>query len=124
MSKKLEKASSLFNVIKKLKHQDCANFLNYLDDRGVELLCSILHYVLSGELPLHVKVRTRLQKKIRAHLGKFRCLAAPPRRSSDISKKRILLQRGGILGTLSAIAGTVVPILAQIIAKKSSQRRG
>ena len=39
MSKKLEKANSLFNAIKKLKHKDCANFLNYLDDRGVELLC-------------------------------------------------------------------------------------
>ncbi len=87
MSKKLEKANSLFNAIKKLKHKDCANFLNYLDDRGVELLCRILRYVLNGELPLHGEVRTRLQKKIRAHLGEFRRLATPPRRSSDISKK-------------------------------------
>ena len=63
MSKKLEKASSLFNAIKKFKHQDCANSLNYLDDRCVELLCRILHYVLNGELPLHGEVRTRLQKK-------------------------------------------------------------
>ncbi len=123
MSKKLEKANSLFNAIKKLKHKDCANFLNYLDDRGVELLCRILHYVLNGELPLHGEVRTRLQKKIRAHLGEFRRLATPPRRSSDISKKRTILQRGGILGTLSAIASIIVPILAQIIAKKSLQRR-
>ena len=123
MSKKLEKANSLFNAIKKLKHQDCANFLNYLDDRGVELLCRILHYVLNGELPLHGEVRTRLQKKIRAHLGEFRRLATPPRHSSDISKKRIILQRGGILGTLSAIASIIVPILAQIIAKKSLQHR-
>ena len=123
MSKKLEKANSLFNAIKKLKHQDCGNFLNYLDDRGVELLCRILHYVLNGELPLHGEVRTRLQKKIRAHLGEFRRLATPPRCSSDISKKRIILQRGGILGTLSAIASIIVPMLAQIIAKKSLQRR-
>ena len=56
MTKKLEKASSLFNVIKRLKHQDCENFLNHLDDRGVELLCRILHYVLNGDLPLHGKV--------------------------------------------------------------------
>ena len=123
MSKKLEKANSLFNAIKKLKHKDCANFLNYLDDRGVELLCRILHYVLNGELPLHGEVRTRLQKKIRAHLGEFRRLAMPPHRSSDISKKRTILQRGEILGTLSAIASIIVPILAQIIAKKSLQRR-
>ena len=87
MSKTLGKASSLFYVIKKLKHQDCANFLSHLDDRGVELLCRILHYVLNGDLPIHGKARTRLQKKIRAHLTEFRRLAAPPRRSSDISKQ-------------------------------------
>ena len=94
-----------------------------MDDRGVELLCRILHYVLNGDLPIHGKVRTRLQKKIRAHLEEFRRLAAPPRRSSDISKKRKILQRGGILGVLSAIASTVIPLLAQIIANKSSRRR-
>ena len=125
MSKTLGKASSLFNVIKKLKHQDCANFLSYLDDRGVELLCRILHYILNGDFPMHGKVQTRLQKKkkIRAHLTEFRRLAAPPRRSSDISKKRKILQRGGILGVLSAIAGTVIPLLAQNIANKTSQHR-
>ena len=122
MSKTLGKASSLFNVIKKLKHQDCANSLSHLDDRGVELLCRILHYVLNGDLPIHGKARTRLQKKIRAHLAEFRHLAALPRRSSDISKKRKILQRGGIIGILSAIAGTVIPLLAQIIANKTSQR--
>ena len=63
MSKTLEKASSLFYVITKLKHQDCANFLSYLDDGGVELLCPILHYVLNGDLSIHGKARTRLQKK-------------------------------------------------------------
>ena len=88
MSKTLGKASSFFNVIKKLKHQDCANFLSHLDDRGVELLCSILHYVLNGDLPIYGNVRTRLQKKIRVHLEEFRRLAAPPHRSSDISKKK------------------------------------
>ena len=123
MSKTLGKASTLFYVIKKLKHQDCTNFLSHLDDRGVELLCRILHYVLNGDLPIHGKVRTQLQKKIRAHLEEFRRLAAPPRRSSSILKKRKILQRGGILGVLSAIASTVIPLLAQIIAKKSSRRR-
>ena len=63
------------------------------------------------------------KKKIRAHLAEFRRLAAPPRRSSDISKKRKILQRGGIIGILSAIAGTVIPLLAQIIANKTSQHR-
>ena len=122
MSKTLGKASSLFNVLKKLKHRDCANFLSHLDDRDVELICRILHYILNGDLPIHGKVRTQLQKKIRVHLEEFRRLAAPPHHSTDISKKRKILQRGGILGVLSAIAGTVIPLLAQIIPKKCSQR--
>ena len=63
MSKKLEKASSLFNAIKKLKHQDCTNFLNYLDDRRVELLCRILHYVLNGEFPYMAKCEHDFRKK-------------------------------------------------------------
>ena len=58
MSKTLGKASSFINVIKKLKHQDCANFLSHLNDRGVELLCCILHYILNGDLPIHGKART------------------------------------------------------------------
>ena len=69
MSKTLGKASSLFYVIKKLKHQDCANFLSHLDDRGVELLCRILHYVFNGDFPIHGKVRTRLQKKNKSSFG-------------------------------------------------------
>ena len=71
MSKTLGKASSLFNVIKKLKHQDCANFLSHLDDRGVELFCRILHYVLNGDLPIHGKARTRLQKKNKSSFGRI-----------------------------------------------------
>ena len=77
-------------------------------------------FILIGDLPIHGKVRTHLQKKIRANFEEFRRLAAPPRRSSDISKKRKILQRGGILGVLSAISGTVIPLLAQIIAKKTA----
>ena len=70
-----------------------------------------------------VKYEHDFKKKIRAHLEEFRRLAAPPRSSSDISKKRKILQRGGILGILSAIASTVIPLLAQIIANKSLRRR-
>ena len=63
MSKKLEKGSSLFNAIKKLKHQDCANFLNYLDDHGVELLCRILHYVSMANCPYMAKCGHDFKKK-------------------------------------------------------------
>ena len=123
MSKNLEKTVSLLGVLKKLKHKDCVNFLQHLNDQGVELLCKVLHYVLNGELRLSDRVRGRLRKKIQVHLTEFRRLATPPKRFSDIRKKRIILQRGGILGVLTAIAGSVAPLIAQLIASKSSHQK-
>ena len=123
MTKSLEKIVSLLGVIKKLKHKDCAHFLEHLNDQGVELLCRVLHYVLNGELRLSGRVRGRLRKKIQTHLKEFRRLATPPKRFSDIRKKRIILQRGGILGILTAIASSVVPLIAQLIASRASRRK-
>ena len=117
MSKKLEKAASLLATIKKIGHKDCAHFLQHLDDRGVELICRILHYVLNGDLQLHGRARGKLRNQIKSELSDFKRLATPPRRFSD-KKKRIILQRGGIIGILTAIASSVVPLIAQLIAAR------
>ena len=119
MKQILEKAASLLSVIKKLNNKDCIHFLQHLNDQGVELVCRILHYVLNGELRLSPRTKTRLRSKIKTRLPEFRRLATPPKRVSDIRKKRIILQEGGILGILTAIASSVVPIIAQLIASKS-----
>ena len=118
MSKKLEKGASFLKTINKLDHKDCAHFLQHLDDQGVELICRILHYVLNGDLQLHDRVRGKLRNKIKSRLDDFKRLATPPRHYSDIKKKRIILQRGGIIGILTAIASTVVPLIAQLIAAR------
>ena len=123
MTKSLEKTVSLLGVIKKLKHKDCAYFLQHLNDQGIELLCKVLHYVLNGELRLSDRVRGRLRKKIHAHLSEFKRLATPPKRFSDIRKKRTILQRGGILSILAAIASSVVPLIAQLITTRTSRRK-
>ena len=47
MSKTLGKASTLFYVIKKLKHQDCANFLSHLDDRFVIIYIIFIYYLIT-----------------------------------------------------------------------------
>ena len=62
MTKSLEKAVSFFMAIKHLKSHDCANFIRHLDDKGIYILCQIIHYVLSGELELRRGVRSRLRK--------------------------------------------------------------
>ena len=96
MSKKLEKAASLLATIKKIGHKDCAHFLQHLDDRGVELICRILHYVLNGDLQLHGRARGKLRNQIKSELSDFKRLATPPRRFSDIKKKESFYKEGGL----------------------------
>ena len=117
MRRSLEKAVSLFSAIKHLKGHDCANFIQHLNDGGIEILCRIIHYVLNGELQLSKHVRGRLRSKIRSHLKDFKKLSLYPKRSSDITKKRRVLQRGGIIGVLSAIASAVIPLITRLLVK-------
>lgn len=117
MTRTLEKAVSLFTAIKHLKGHDCSNFIQHLNDAGVELLCRIIHYVLNGELRLSKHVRGRLRNKIKSYLEDFKRLAIYPKRATDIGKKRKVLQRGGIVGVLSAIASAVIPIITRLLIK-------
>ena len=121
MTRTLEKAVSLFSAVKHLKSHDCSNFIAHLDDDGVEILCRIIHYVLNGELRLSKHVRGKLRNKIRQYLSDFRKLAHYPRKRSDIRKKRRVLQRGGVLGALTTIAGAVVPLITQLLLSKKKR---
>ena len=117
MTRSLEKAVSFLSAIKHLKGHDCANFIRHLDDKGIYILCQIIHYVLNGELELRRGVRGRLKKKVKRHLSDFRKLGSHPRSQSDIGKRRKLLQRGGIIGVLSAIASAVIPLITQLLTR-------
>ena len=123
MSVSLRRGHSILGTLKRLKHSECATFLQFLDDRGVELLCRIIHYVLNGEIPLKKVVKSTLKRRIKRHLEQFRRLATPPQKPRDIRKKRVILQKGGIVGVISAIASLVAPILGQLIASRSGRRR-
>ncbi len=113
----MEKAVSLYTAVKHLKSHDCSNFIRHLNDEGVEILCQIIHYVLNGELRLGNHVRGRLRSKIRNYLSDFKRLSNYPRNKTDIVKKRKVLQRGGIVGVLTAIASAVIPILTQLLTR-------
>ena len=62
-------------------------------------------------------VRGRLRSKIRNYLSDFKRLSNYPRNKTDIVKKRKVLQRGGIVGVLTAIARPVIPILTQLLTR-------
>ena len=118
MTKALEKAVSLYTAVKHLKGHDCANFINHLNDEGIEILCRIIHYVLNGELKLSKHIRGKLRNKIKNYLSDFKRLANYPRKKTDIRKKRKVLQKGGVVGILTAIASAVVPLITQLLLSK------
>ena len=60
----------------------------------------------------------KLRKKIKNYLLQFKLLATPPSSNKDIAVKRKILQRGGNIGALTAIASVVVPLIAQLIAAR------
>lgn len=117
MTKKLESAVSLFTAIKHLKGHDCANFIKHLNEEGIYLICQIIHYVLNGELELSGRARGKLRKVIKEHMQDFRNLSSYPRNQTDLIKKRRTLQKGGIIGVLTAIASTVIPLITQILTR-------
>ena len=117
MTKSLEKAVSLLIAVKRLKDRDCSNFIACLNDEGIYTLCRIIHYVLSGELTLSKRARSKLRSRIGRHLPDFKKLSNHPRNSRDIRKKKRILQRGGIIGVLTAIASAVIPLITQLITK-------
>ena len=110
-----ERAVSLFTAIKHLKGHDCSNFIKHLSDAGVEVLCAIIHYILNGQLELSPRVRGRLKSKIKSRLKEIKKLAIYTEEPEDISKKRKVLQRGGIVGILSVIASVVVPLITRLL---------
>ena len=117
MTKSLEKAVSLLNAVKHLKGRDCPNFITCLNDEGIYTQCRIIRYVLNGELILSKHIRAKLRSRIGCHLPDFKKLSNYPRNSRDIRKKKQILQRGGIIGVLTAIASAVIPLITQLITK-------
>ena len=120
MGGRLKKASSLLNIICRSNHADCVNFFENLNDKGIELICKLIYFIVSGELTLHPTTRTRLKKKIKKHITKIKELFVIPQTSRDIIKKKNILQQRGIVSILTAIAKVATPIINQIVDKRLS----
>ena len=120
MSAHLQKAASLLNIIYRSKHSDCVNFFENLNDKGIELICKLIYYIVSGEITLHPTSHLRLKKKIKKHLTQIKRLFLIPRNPQDISKKKKILQQKGIVSILTSIASAATPIIDQILSNRSS----
>ena len=63
MSRHLEKAGSLLNIICRSNYKDCVNFFENLDAKGIELISKLIFYIVTGELTLDPISHARLKKK-------------------------------------------------------------
>ena len=117
MSRNFQQAGSLFHVVKHCRRQDCSNLFRYLDDRGTEIFCELLHFIIRGDLELYPASHTRIKKKIKKYVKEIKRLITPPRHSKDIATKRRILQKKGIVRILSSIAAAATPIIKQLLAE-------
>lgn len=123
MSHHLQKAGSLLNIICRSKHTDCINLFENLSEKGIELICKLIYYIVSGNLTLHPTSHTRLRKKIKKHINEIKRLFLVPRNSEDISKKKKILQQRGIISILTAIAADATPIINQLVGNRHKKKR-
>ena len=121
MSRHLKKAGSLLNIICRSKYSDCFSLFENLDHKGIELICKLIYYIVSGELTLDPAAHTKLKKRIKKHIHNIKQLFFIPRDLKDITKKRKILQQKKIVSILTAIARSAIPIINEIIAKRESE---
>ena len=115
MSRHLKKAGSLLNIICRSSHSDCVNLFENLDKKGVELICKLVFYIVSGNLTLDANSHARLKKKIKKHISEVKQLFFHPRNHKDIRKKRKILQKRQIVSILTAIANAATPVIAKLV---------
>lgn len=117
MSRHLQKASSLLNIICRSNYADCVNFLENLDNNGIELICKLIFFIVSGELSLNSTAHARLKHKITKYINIIKKLFIVPRHPKDIKGKKKILQQRKIIGILTAIAKEAIPNINTILAK-------
>ena len=118
MSRHLKKAGSLLNIICRSNYTDCINFLENLDHKGIELICKLIFYIVSGELKFDPISHARLKQKIKKDISNIKKLFFVPRNPKDIREKRKILQQKKIISILTAIANEAIPIINQILAQR------
>ena len=74
MSRHLEKAGSLLNIICRSNYADCVNFLENLDAKGIELISKLIYVIVSGKLSLDPHSHKRLKEKIKKDISNIKKL--------------------------------------------------
>ena len=109
MSPTLRKYSPHLSVLASAKPTQCRALLKTADPGLVKCLCECALNVLKGNVPLS----STHKNKLKHHKKDLRILAA---RGKPISKKKRILQKGGLLPALLApLFGTILPALGGAI---------
>ena len=118
MSRHLKKAGSLLNIICRSNYADCVNFFENLDVKGIELICKLIYYIVSGELSLNPTSHARLKRKIKKEISNIKKLFLVPQTPKHIKEKRKILRQRKVISILTAIANEALPIINTILAKR------
>ena len=110
-----QQAGSLFRILKHCRYEDCLPFFQYLDDRGTEIFCELLHFIVKGDLEIPPAARAKIKKRLKGHAKEFKRLITPPRGARDIRAKKRILQKRGVIDILANIAAAVFPIVNRLL---------
>ena len=101
-----------------LKPDKQRSILHFLDNEGINLLCECTANLIFSDIGLSNAEKKRLKGKI---IGKEKLLRFISKKSNKVSsRKKKLLQTGGALGTILAIAA---PILLDLVTRAFSKRK-
>ena len=114
--KKKTEQVELLKTLVRLSPEKQKSILRFLDNDAIDLLCECTHNLIFTDLGLSCAEKRKLKGKI---VGKEKLLKFISKRSNKHSRrKKKLLQTGGALGTILAIA---VPILADLIMRATTK---
>ena len=92
MSRDFQQAGSLLSIVKHSKHKDCAHLFKHLREKGTELFCELLYFIVNGYLELkptsHAKLKTKIKKcikEIKTLITRGGCSMPQPKRFGESS---------------------------------------
>lgn len=111
MSARLKNNLELFKVLVKLKPNNRKVILKYVTDDVITCLCELVDNVLKGNVELKPRHRRMLIKYKRV-------LREIAKKSKPMNQKRkIFVQKGGLLGTLLTLGTALIPTIINLFKK-------
>ena len=88
MSREFQQASSLLSIVKHSNHKDCAHLFRNLSEKGTEVFCELLYFIVNGYLELKTSSHVKIKSKIKKCIKEIKTLITPPQRYKDVVEKK------------------------------------